>query len=317
MKTVKSPKKTKTKRKHVNRYASYLKEIRPAWKKNPELVKNMITDMVEKKGNILDRPFLMEFIERFMEIHRESISKIRPEFFEEMKIWATRQKIQYFITVFLWLRKRDYENKYWINKEYHLAYLENQIALTTRTLRYNNGKSKFQEFKVKMIKQLQQGNYPNSTKEDPFWTSKVLGILQLVEFLKTEKKKLLQTETFTTVKVPIELKKNEELHEDYLHVQIPKEFFSSIHQEAIRKELKLINIPQPPPSHEPKLYTRKETSEIMQVSLPTLDELTKRETIKCYRIGETGMKRYKWNDIQAALVKIETGFRRKLGKATN
>ncbi len=313
MKTDVNLKARKAKRSKAHPYSSYLKEIRPTWKKNPEFVKNMITDMVEKKANLLERPFLMEFIERFMGIHQEHISKIRPELFEEVKIWVTRQRIQYIVSVFLWLRKREYENKYWVNKEYHLAFLEYQIELTTRALRYNNGRSKFQKFKTELLKQLQNGDYPDSTKNEPFWTGKVLGQIQYIKFLKAEKKNLLQTETFTTVKVPIELKKNQETHEDYLHVQIPPDFFKTIQQEAIRKELKSFNFPQLPTSHEPKLYTRKETAEIMQVSLPTLDELTKRGTIICHRIGDTSMKRYKWNDIQSALVKIETEFRRRSG----
>ena len=317
MKKAGKPKGRKVKRKHVHPYTSYLREIRPTWKKNPAFVKNMITDMVEKKGKLLDRPFLMEFIERFLGIHQERISRIRPELFEEVKIWVNRQRIQYIIEVYLWFRKKDYEAKYWVTKEYHLAFLEQQTELMSRALRYKSGKDEFQKFKIGMIKQLQKGNFPDSNKYDPMWMGRVIGAIQYIEFLKAEKKKLLQTDTFTTVKVPIELKKNQETHEDYLHVQIPPDFFKTIQQEAIRKELKSFNFPQQLTSHEAKFYTRKETAEIMQVSLPTLDELTKGGTIKCYRIGDTSMKRYKGDDIQAALVKIETEFRRRPGRHIN
>ncbi len=57
----------------------------------------LIMDMVEKKGMLVERPFLMEFIERFLGIHHKKISKIHPELFEQMKVWATRQKVQYIV----------------------------------------------------------------------------------------------------------------------------------------------------------------------------------------------------------------------------
>ena len=119
------------------------------------------------------------------------------------------------------------------------------------------------------------------------------------------------------MRVPIELKRNQQIHEDYLHVNIPPGFFKAIQHEVIREELESFQLPQNATLQEPKLFTRTETSEIMQISLPTLDELTKQGSIKCHRIGDTSLKRYRWEDIQAALIIIETRFRRRPGNGRN
>ena len=70
------PTKTKAIKKRVHPYSSLLKEVRSAWKKNPDVVKNMIQDMIEKKGMLLEHPFLMEFVERFLSIHKVQVQKV-------------------------------------------------------------------------------------------------------------------------------------------------------------------------------------------------------------------------------------------------
>lgn len=314
----KSTPKTKSKlikRKQTHPYSRLLKEIRPTWKKKPEYVKNMILDMVEKKGEyLIDRVYLMQFIERFMDIHKERICQIRPELFDEVRLWVTRQKINYITRVFLWFRTVIYEHKYWINKEYHLAFLEREIELISRVLKYNNGKDEGQQIKTKILKHFQKGEYPEPEKYSPYLIGRVMALIQYIELLKAEKRMLLQTESFTTAKVPVELRKDKETKTDYLYVQIPPDFFTIIQKDAIREELRSFDFQQQQPVPDPKLYTRKETAEIMQISLPKLDELTNQGDIKCYRIGDTNMKRYRWEDIQTALVLIETGFRQKVGK---
>ncbi len=66
------------------------------------------------------------------------------------------------------------------------------------------------------------------------------------------------------------------------------------------KEIKPQEIPQAE-----KYSTRKETAEILNVSLPTLNEYTKRKLITGYRFGVRVM--YKQSDIEAALTKINYG----------
>ena len=150
--------------------------------------------------------------------------------------------------------------------------------------------------------------YPDTSKYDPFWIGRVLALIQYVEFLKAEKRKLLNVDSITTVKVPVELKRDQKTHSELLTVNIPSGFFKFIQQDLIKEELKSYKVPLPDDHSTPKLYTRAETSVIMQISLPTLDDMTKQGKIKCHRIGDTNMKRYRWKDIQEALVEIELRY---------
>lgn len=50
--------------------------------------------------------------------------------------------------------------------------------------------------------------------------------------------------------------------------------------------------------------TRKEVSERLRISLPTLNTLTKEEVLKGYRIG--GRVLYKWEEVEAVLSQITT-----------
>ena len=53
-----------------------------------------------------------------------------------------------------------------------------------------------------------------------------------------------------------------------------------------------------------KYLTRKEVAERLHISLPTLNKLTKDETLKGYRIG--GRVLYKLSEVEASLVEIST-----------
>jgi excisionase family DNA binding protein len=52
--------------------------------------------------------------------------------------------------------------------------------------------------------------------------------------------------------------------------------------------------------------TRREVCELLKVSLPTLDRLTRAGVIKGYRIGY--MIRYKANEIEQSLTQMMTGL---------
>jgi hypothetical protein len=302
------PTKTKAIKKRVHPYSSLLKEVRSAWKKNPDVVKNMIQDMIEKKGMLLEHPFLMEFVERFLGIHKVQVQKVNYDLWHDILQWAIRQKIQYIVDVSSWFRIQFYQDKYWATPELHLNYLDQRIAVNERSLNMKIGNDDFQVFKVQMIKQLRKGVYPDTSKHDPFWIGRTLALIQHIEFLKAEKRKLLNVDSVTTVKVPVELKRDQQTHSELLNVSIPSGFFKFIQQDLIKEELKSYKVPLPDDHTTPKLYTRAETSEIMQISLPTLDDMTKQGKIKCHRIGDTNMKRYKWKDIQEALVEIESRY---------
>ncbi len=59
---------------------------------------------------------------------------------------------------------------------------------------------------------------------------------------------------------------------------------------------------QPEPIKGKEYLTRKETADILNVSLPTLNEYTKRSLVTGYRFGARVL--YKQSDIEAALTKM-------------
>ena len=87
-----------------------------------------------------------------------------------------------------------------------------------------------------------------------------------------------------------------------LFSQIPINDLRIIIQETVREEMLKNSIPAPPPPTE--FITRKETCQILGVSLPTLNEWTKQGLIVGYRISSR--VRYKKSEILEAFTKIST-----------
>lgn len=84
--------------------------------------------------------------------------------------------------------------------------------------------------------------------------------------------------------------------------QIPIDDFKIIISETVRDEMQKFNVPPPPP--ETEFITRLETSRILGISLPTLNEWTKQGLIPGYRIASR--VRYKKGEIMDALKQIST-----------
>lgn len=63
---------------------------------------------------------------------------------------------------------------------------------------------------------------------------------------------------------------------------VPLDEFKLIISEAVREELSHLQVSQ---SDEKKYFTRKETAELLHISLPTLNERTKNGEIEGARIG--------------------------------
>lgn len=83
--------------------------------------------------------------------------------------------------------------------------------------------------------------------------------------------------------------------------QLPMEHLENIISEAIQREfLKFTHQPQPDPS---EFITRKETAQILNVSLVTLNEWTKNGTLQGYRIGSR--IRYKKNEVLSSFEKVQ------------
>lgn len=82
-----------------------------------------------------------------------------------------------------------------------------------------------------------------------------------------------------------------------------KEDIRSIIQEAVHDAIKTAN-PARPELQGDKLLTRKETAEKLKISLPTLNDWSKRGLLKSYIIG--GRVLYKANEIEQSLHQVKT-----------
>lgn len=78
--------------------------------------------------------------------------------------------------------------------------------------------------------------------------------------------------------------------------------FRTIVQNEVQKIVSGLTATKPEPA--PELITRKETAEILGVSLPTLSEWTKNGTIPAQRIGTR--VRYNRANVYASLKNVET-----------
>lgn len=94
------------------------------------------------------------------------------------------------------------------------------------------------------------------------------------------------------------------MKQEFILHSTSKEELTNLIAEAIKSELASFNPIQKDYSN--KLYTRKEVSKLLDISLPTLNEWTKNGTIRAYRIGNSKNIRYREKDIQNALIEIRT-----------
>ncbi len=92
------------------------------------------------------------------------------------------------------------------------------------------------------------------------------------------------------------------MNNEILFSQIPINDLRIIIQETVREEMLKNSTPTPQPTTE--FITRVETCQILGVSLPTLNEWTKKGLIVGYRISSR--VRYKKSEILEALTKIST-----------
>jgi len=92
------------------------------------------------------------------------------------------------------------------------------------------------------------------------------------------------------------------MQNEVLFSQIPINDLRIIIQESVREEIQKISVPTPQPQTE--FITRKETCEILGISLPTLNSFTKQGIIIGYRISSR--VRYKKSEILEAFTKIST-----------
>lgn len=73
---------------------------------------------------------------------------------------------------------------------------------------------------------------------------------------------------------------------------------------ATEIETRMLNREKPHKKNEPRYLSRKETAELLRITLPTLNEQTKRGKLAAYRIG--GRVLYREDEIQNCLNQVVT-----------
>ena len=307
-----TPNKKKYPEKQPHRFRASLREIRPTWKKNPDFVIPMMEDMLEKKSKLLfDKAIILEFVQRFMGIHKARIQKVRPEVYETVYAWVFYSRLQTHTDIYNWVRKKKYEQKFWLNDQLQLDYLNKQIKERGENLFVDNPADETHSKRYDILMHLREGEFPDLEKHSLIEVGIAMGEIYFIEFLKSERDALLKALTKTTVKVPVELKTSEDTQLHELIVQIPPQFFESFAQKKHSEDSDNVNDSGSKRIPGPKLYTRKQTSDLMSLSVSTIDNLTKEGTLKCHRIKGTSMKRYKWEDIDNALQVMEMRVNRR------
>lgn len=86
-------------------------------------------------------------------------------------------------------------------------------------------------------------------------------------------------------------------------VQIPEDELKTIVTDALRAELTILKTIEPVKETN-EILTRQQAAKLLQCSLVTLDKWTKTGVLVGYRIS--GRVRYKSNEVENALIKIQT-----------
>ncbi len=315
-KTTQASKKQRQKKsKRPHQFRSYLNEIRPIWKNTPDKVIPMMEDMIIKKARYLfDRIILLDYIQRFLEIHEYKIRKVKSAKFDEVYNWVFLYKLDTNAEIYNWLRMQKYIHKFWLNDELQLEYLRKEIKERSGKLRVNHPSDEKRSRLYEIYSLLIDGEFPDLEKYDLIEISIIIAEITFIDFLKQEEQQFSARQHPKTFIVPVELTTPSKTGEHSLQVKIPQGFFEKIQKEILHKELENLELPKNRNVPEPKFYTRQETAKIMNVSLNTVDKLTKEGTLKCHRIKGTSMKRYKWEDIDNALDVMEMRLNKRFGR---
>lgn len=204
------------------------------------------------------------------------------------------------------------EHKFWLNEQLQLDYLDKEIEERSQKLFVDHPADENRSRHYDILMAFKEGEFPDLEEYTMIEVGIAMADIEFVEYLKSERDKLLATIQKTTLKIPVELKVKDDTQEHQLIVQIPQGFFEQLGQ---REEIKDPNCERAKQTFpDPKLYTREETAKLMNVSIGTIDNLTKEGTLKCHRIGNTRMTRYKWEDIDNALDALEMRLNKRFGQ---
>jgi hypothetical protein len=214
--------------------------------------------------------------------------------------------------IYNWFSKTKYQHKFWLIPQLYLDYLNREIKTRSETLFVDHPADEKRSWQYDILMKFKEGEFPDLEEYTMIEVSIAMADIEFIEYLKSEWEKLVGSVQKTTVKVPVEVKAKDNIQEYQLIVRVPQGFFEQLGQTKESKNPENESAKKAFP--EPKLYTRGETAKLMNVSIGTIDNLTKDGILKCHRIKGTAMKRYKQEDIDNALDILEMRLNKRFGK---
>ena len=187
----------------------------------------------------------------------------------------------------------------WIDQEYEIKYLQTQIKIIEDEFETESTERKNVLFKINQ--QYIMGKYPDVFTENPDIISYVEASIGFRKFLKARLAKLLPSSKQEQFSIQGVIK-GEKDYLGNLTITIPMKQIEQSLKQSLEKDLKVATVSGT--NNELRYYTRKQTAEILSVSLDTLNEWVNKGYIKKYRIGGKQV-RFKQEDIEKALKKVE------------
>lgn len=196
--------------------------------------------------------------------------------------------------------KAETQLKEWIDEEYEINFYQHGIKEIEDQLENESTSGDDSYFVINQ--QFKKGSYPNVFTTNPDKISEVEAMIAFRKYLKeriADKLPPIQTNQIT---IQGEINTDKDTAGNLI-ITLPLKQI----EQSIKDELK----DEPPkatpntPTQEIRLYTRKETADMLGVSLQTLNEWSKKGVLKKHRIGNKQV-RYRKEDIEKALTSIKT-----------
>ncbi|MCD4664286.1 MAG: helix-turn-helix domain-containing protein [Bacteroidales bacterium] len=301
-----------------------LKKIRNEILKNWDLSEGKLLTLLDKQfdklpGSYYEKSIVLRFFLRYIEFNKHYFEKsdglvITDEDGELISTDKTPSYDDKFRQVWEWLIEKNIytwkkfvlalliaglEIKDWIDQEYEINFMQQNIKEIEDQLE-NESPSDDNSF-YEINQEFKSGNYPDVFTTDPDKISQVEAMIAFRRYLidVISDKQTSQEKDQLSIQGEI---KGENDSMGNLTVTIPLKQIKQSLKEALKKESKETQFPSQDEGI--NLYTRKETADMLGVSLQTLNEWNKKGIIQKHRIGDKPV-RYKKEDIEKAIKKIE------------
>lgn len=221
--------------------------------------------------------------------------------YELLKRWIINKKIEVEADFSYNLLMINYQLKNWVNQDYHVEYLERNLAELDKALNMEEYLENEDNPVYHINNCFRNGDYPDIEKFKHHDISITMSIILLKQFLKEQLSELNSTIKQNDV---FQIKgsfKSEEDKEGNLLVTLPiKQVIELVKKEMKKESPKETKIEK---KGDLKYYTAKQVCEMLQVSLQTLNQWRKDGIIVASRIANKPI-RYAEQEIQNAVKKI-------------